>query len=203
MGSLSVTTTVLRKRKERPDTGVLYLSSSPSPSCDTYSESEYEAGPSTFIPADGVFKRPAASDGLKRYPCTFAGCWKSYSKPSRLAEHERTHTGDVSAPWCYPETTFSTSSSATIRLHYMRQIVSEGVAPPSACSLSPVVFGAAPYMRRAGLHEAILDDATPSCARRTPRRRETFQGIVKRDFASRHHLTPHPSAQKGRVIRPS
>lgn len=31
----------------------------------------------------------------KRYQCTHSGCEKAYSKPSRLAEHERSHTGEV------------------------------------------------------------------------------------------------------------
>jgi hypothetical protein len=31
----------------------------------------------------------------KRYACTHAGCGKSYRKPSRLREHERSHTGEV------------------------------------------------------------------------------------------------------------
>ncbi|XP_006460868.1 hypothetical protein AGABI2DRAFT_204147 [Agaricus bisporus var. bisporus H97] len=30
----------------------------------------------------------------KRYQCTYKGCNKAYSKPSRLAEHERSHTGE-------------------------------------------------------------------------------------------------------------
>lgn len=29
------------------------------------------------------------------YKCTFDSCDKSYAKPSRLEEHERSHTGDV------------------------------------------------------------------------------------------------------------
>lgn len=32
----------------------------------------------------------------KRYQCTYDGCNNAYSKPSRLAEHERSHTGEVS-----------------------------------------------------------------------------------------------------------
>lgn len=32
----------------------------------------------------------------KRYQCTYNGCNNAYSKPSRLAEHERSHTGEVS-----------------------------------------------------------------------------------------------------------
>ncbi len=34
-------------------------------------------------------------DIRRRYRCTFEGCEKSYRKPSRLEEHERTHTGEV------------------------------------------------------------------------------------------------------------
>ncbi|KZP01840.1 hypothetical protein CALVIDRAFT_474486 [Calocera viscosa TUFC12733] len=30
----------------------------------------------------------------KRYACTWSGCGKAYTKPVRLEEHERTHTGD-------------------------------------------------------------------------------------------------------------
>jgi general transcription factor IIIA len=37
-------------------------------------------------------------DTKKRYSCTFEGCGKAYTKPSRLEEHERSHTGQVSSP---------------------------------------------------------------------------------------------------------
>lgn len=37
-------------------------------------------------------------DTKKRYSCTFEGCGKAYTKPSRLEEHERSHTGQVSNP---------------------------------------------------------------------------------------------------------
>lgn len=30
----------------------------------------------------------------RRFACTFEGCTKAYFKPSRLAEHQRTHTGE-------------------------------------------------------------------------------------------------------------
>jgi len=36
------------------------------------------------------------ADTKKHYHCTYEGCDKAYSKPSRLEEHERSHTGDVS-----------------------------------------------------------------------------------------------------------
>ena len=34
----------------------------------------------------------------KRYKCTYEGCAKAYTKPSRLDEHVRSHTGEVRAP---------------------------------------------------------------------------------------------------------
>lgn len=34
-------------------------------------------------------------DKKRRYRCVFEGCDKSYTKPCRLEEHERTHTGEV------------------------------------------------------------------------------------------------------------
>ena len=35
------------------------------------------------------------NDTKKRYACTYEGCDKAYSKPSRLEEHVRSHTGQV------------------------------------------------------------------------------------------------------------
>ncbi|TCD66374.1 Strongly-conserved Zn-finger binding protein (TFIIIA) [Steccherinum ochraceum] len=88
-------TVVLRKRKHSQveDPLVLHLSSSPSPSYDPYSESEYDtskSGPS--IPASTLAQKDTPAK--KRYKCSYEGCRKAYSKPSRLAEHERSHTGD-------------------------------------------------------------------------------------------------------------
>jgi len=68
---------------------------------------------STFLPdqSDSELSGPQASSSKippiiingqlvagtkKRYRCTFDGCGKGYSKPSRLEEHERSHTGQVS-----------------------------------------------------------------------------------------------------------
>ncbi|KAF9528533.1 hypothetical protein CPB83DRAFT_791577 [Crepidotus variabilis] len=36
---------------------------------------------------------PLASKSRKPYSCSFNGCTKAYAKPSRLEEHERSHTG--------------------------------------------------------------------------------------------------------------
>lgn len=42
---------------------------------------------------------PAAE---RKYKCVWEGCDKAYTKPSRLAEHELSHTGEVSWPVkCY------------------------------------------------------------------------------------------------------
>nr|GAT57901.1 transcriptional factor IIIa [Mycena chlorophos] len=50
-------------------------------------------GPSKPAPViiNGTLVQPTTK---KRYQCTHPGCLKAYSKPSRLEEHERSHTGD-------------------------------------------------------------------------------------------------------------
>jgi len=73
----ATSTIVLRKRKRSPASLVLRISSSPSPSYDTFSESEYE--PHT---AERDVLGPSNDVRVK---------------PSRLAEHQRSHTGDVRA----------------------------------------------------------------------------------------------------------
>ncbi|KAI0265917.1 hypothetical protein BC834DRAFT_157744 [Gloeopeniophorella convolvens] len=84
-------TTVLGKRKaSRPY--VLHLSGT-----SGAEESEYEPPAQTTA---GPSRRPVLVNGKlvldsKRiYQCTFERCDKSYTKPSRLEEHERSHTGD-------------------------------------------------------------------------------------------------------------
>lgn len=70
------TTTVLGKR--RKSHLILRLSSSPAP---------LEAA--TAAPSTETLNKKA------RHPCTYSECTKSYSKASRLAEHQRSHTGEV------------------------------------------------------------------------------------------------------------
>ena len=55
--------------------------------------------PGGTAPAKGKSKRQASSAGQqdKKYKCVYPGCDKSYTKPSRLAEHERAHSGEVSS----------------------------------------------------------------------------------------------------------
>ncbi|KAF9228347.1 hypothetical protein BS17DRAFT_773538 [Gyrodon lividus] len=88
--SPTLSTTVLGKRKKPPL--VLQLSSSSVSSGITP-----VAGPSTNPTAElaASNSKPSLKVGKKaRYQCTYSGCVKSYSKPSRLAEHSRSHTGE-------------------------------------------------------------------------------------------------------------
>ena len=39
--------------------------------------------------------RSSSSPTKKKYHCTYEGCTKSYTKPARLEEHKRSHTGEV------------------------------------------------------------------------------------------------------------
>ena len=50
-------------------------------------------GKSTAIIVNG--KLCVKSKSIRKFACTFDGCTKSYTKPSRLEEHERSHTGEV------------------------------------------------------------------------------------------------------------
>jgi general transcription factor IIIA len=86
---------VLGKRKSRrSDTFILHLASSPELS-SVLSDSDFEpprtapSGPPILVNGTLV------ANTKKRYKCSHNDCDKSYSKPSRLAEHERSHTGLV------------------------------------------------------------------------------------------------------------
>ncbi|KAL0577742.1 hypothetical protein V5O48_004236 [Marasmius crinis-equi] len=95
--------TILGKRKATSNPEyVLHLVSSPEPPGATDSEFEpSEPEPSSKkqrvalndskpILLNGKL---ATCDTKKRYACTYDGCTKAYTKPSRLEEHERSHTG--------------------------------------------------------------------------------------------------------------
>lgn len=94
------TVTVLGKRKVQRL--VLHLESSPEPS-RTQSDSDFEPPVDFHAPIASSSKLPPivingkiVENTKKRYKCTHNECTKAYSKPSRLEEHERSHTGDVS-----------------------------------------------------------------------------------------------------------
>ncbi|KIP12588.1 hypothetical protein PHLGIDRAFT_61571 [Phlebiopsis gigantea 11061_1 CR5-6] len=92
MTASSTTTVVLGKRKTHSEDDKLSirLESSP-PALPIASECDADASykqPSTSTAHSSRFRRE------RRFRCSHAGCLKAYSKPSRLAEHERSHTGD-------------------------------------------------------------------------------------------------------------
>lgn len=93
------TSIVLGKRKA--ERLVLHLASSPEPS-QTQSDSDFQ--PPAFNHASSsktssliVVNGQLVAHTKKKYMCTISGCSKAYSKPSRLEEHERSHTGEVRA----------------------------------------------------------------------------------------------------------
>ncbi|KAJ8076903.1 hypothetical protein PM082_001326 [Marasmius tenuissimus] len=101
----SSTTTILGKRKATKSSEyVLHLVSDSDPAGATDSEfepSELEQQSTSKKQRVGLnASKPVLlngklvpSDIRKRYACTYEGCTKAYTKPSRLEEHERSHTG--------------------------------------------------------------------------------------------------------------
>jgi hypothetical protein len=51
----------------------------------------------------------------KKYQCTWKDCGKAYSKPSRLEEHERSHTGEVRHCLLHCSTTIDSSLHLSVR----------------------------------------------------------------------------------------
>jgi hypothetical protein len=100
------TTTVLGKRKKGVTSETLLLQLSTSESNhensdatwqDPESDAEFTRTPSTPKQKSGLVlvNGSLVKNAKKKYFCTFTGCGKSYSKPCRLEEHERSHTGEV------------------------------------------------------------------------------------------------------------
>jgi len=90
---------ILGKRQaSRKDSFILHLASS---SSHGPSDSDFEPLQLSSSNTQSSFSLPIIVNGTlvppikKRYKCTHNGCDKAYSKPSRLEEHERSHTGQV------------------------------------------------------------------------------------------------------------
>jgi general transcription factor IIIA len=88
-------------------------SASPAPSCSSTASSQAteEADDSDYDDSEedeahvdvwgsetelrGVHPSGSHTPSERPYRCTYQNCMKSYMKPSRLAEHQRSHTGEV------------------------------------------------------------------------------------------------------------
>ena len=93
MATSSTATIVLGKRKARQedDRFSIRLESSP-PTFPIESECESDA---SYKQASTSTIHLSSLRRERRFKCPHENCTKAYTKPSRLAEHERSHTGDV------------------------------------------------------------------------------------------------------------
>lgn len=88
---------VLGKRK-RPESLILQLSGGSESEGDNSDLSTAPIASSSKIKLDRapiIVNGRVVFDEKRRYRCVVEGCGKSYTKPCRLEEHERTHTGEV------------------------------------------------------------------------------------------------------------
>ncbi|KAF6760174.1 transcription factor iiia [Ephemerocybe angulata] len=91
--SLTLTTTVLGKRaRSKSHVGVIHLASGSEPSYSEQSDFEPPKPSSSSRPV--LINGKLVANTKRRYQCTHPGCDKAYTKPSRLEEHERAHTGE-------------------------------------------------------------------------------------------------------------
>lgn len=139
-------TVVLRKRRhstvELEDSLVLHLSSSPSPSYYDPEGSEYDIPvPDCNIPGCSQGARNPKSRTVKRYKCSYAACMKAYSKPSRLAEHERSHTGDVSVCYSFDSCYLHMGSDPSFAPVVTRATCVNRTSKPTPVHIFPVPLG--------------------------------------------------------------
>ncbi|ETW83575.1 putative transcription regulator [Heterobasidion irregulare TC 32-1] len=178
------TTTILGKRKAT-QSYIIHLSASdvdPDVNTDTNThlhtdgdaESSYAsdaaAGPSASKNGRQNARRTAMG-GERAYRCVFEGCGKAYTKPSRLAEHARSHTGHNSSnPWIVASLllwNFADSVRlAPIYMPLLPQILSPRYPSRRTRAHAPLHFCAPTPVRRGRMRKALLDTAAPERARR-------------------------------------
>jgi hypothetical protein len=164
--TLSPRAVVLGKRKALGSPvrrTIPYLSPSPRPSFDSDSGSEEDNGDddasseydseateeldeSPARPSSSLSSRRVSESRLKKYECSYEGCEKKYIKPSRLAEHERSHTGDVGTPFNPPSPQRGGSETdqwftASVHLPFLLEVVPSRIAPPGSRPLSSLGLG--------------------------------------------------------------
>lgn len=166
-----LSTTVLGKRKA-VESLVLHLASSPEPSASyAPSDSEFDI-PDVSKRAKPSTGRPILVNGSlvvntkRRYQCTYERCEKAYTKPSRLEEHERSHTGDVSLSsssiGAHIYSNIFTLASFCVR--NMSQVVPQGNSSAGTCTESSPRICPAFRMLSARLRQAVLDLAASASA---------------------------------------
>jgi len=95
-------TTVLGKRKAYSQTDCLVLHLSPAPTSSSSQPDHSESYQPSISQNPPIIINGSLVPGTKKcYRCTFGGCKKAYAKPSRLEEHQRTHTGQVTIEYFY------------------------------------------------------------------------------------------------------
>lgn len=111
----SAITVALGKRKRRDSLVILLSSPAPSTENDlTYTESEHEHQLEQVSALPVTTSSSSTLKSKRHYACTFKGCIKTYTKPSRLTEHERSHTGDVRYSISSPNIVIDTNDSALL-----------------------------------------------------------------------------------------
>ena len=128
------TVTILGKRKTRRENEILVLSAPSQPS----------------VTSDTIILPPGPSTSTevptkKRHRCTYQGCEKAYSKPSRLEEHERSHTGQVYLS-CHSLCTLTCYILETLRLQNLWKVVFTRHPPSRSRSVTPSERNEAIYL---------------------------------------------------------
>ena len=94
-------TTVLGKRQTYGQKDSLVLHLSPAPTSSNSQPDHFESDQPSSSQNPVIINGQLVVGTKKCYRCTFGSCKKAYSKPSRLEEHQRTHTGQVRTGYFY------------------------------------------------------------------------------------------------------